>query len=557
MAEAGETMDTRFPVWMYLRLESINSIERNISTIRRLFAATDPNRLRKRVFSSDKSLEMYLKRRAQTNMNLRAFVVNNSKDDDEEVTSDIGDADDGTEIVNLPVDDAVAADQSPGHATVTLEIRAVGYYAEFLGRMHMGSDRFIGRMEQITKYVQQADVSMDIQDNVTTLLMFDDIIGKLHARQEHINARISRWLKLGNLAEAEASLKRFAATELQPYIELCLRYLFMPMAPGRLRKLRMTLEPIPSNVNELYDLSAQTLMVAKDTETVDDMIFVDGDHLTHVSMVYAAGNRTKTKGRLVTRPIGQTLSVYIYFLFRHCKGNFNSDAHRKKKKGSSHPLFSQGTGGVWTKLTEHVRVYGQAIELPVEDMGLTGPTSSYMHQSRVAWVASRARVLDSRQVAADARAVGMGFGQEHKFYPGLASLRQVQRARVRLSGGERLEEEEKGAVVRTQILLEPVVEELYPLLLELQNNSPGCNPDFRVGDIVAYSDNWNTVVKDPNKNLYSKEILACFTKSQQTIEQFLIAENNKSGKRNVDEKAEADKPPPRNAPKPRRFRNDP
>lgn len=502
-------MDKRFPVWLHMRLSSQNSIEKVRSTIQRMFAVGDVLPLKRSTFQTDKILVDYLTKRAKLNTKLRIFVTNTNTNDD---SDEDGVKDD---IESNKYLDVVTTDL--GYAAVTHEITAVGYYAEFLGCIFIYSDKFINRMGMITKYLQQSDVSMNIQDNSNILLLFDQIHTKLRERQTSINDRIARWLTLGNLAESTMSLKLFGFHELQPFIELCLRYLFLPMNTSRLQNMRMVLIPLPPDLDELYDSDARDAVFAPhDAATsVDDMIFLDGDHLTHVSMVYSnTDTKSNTHGKLVARPINQSLSVYIYFFFKYCKGNWNTQRKRVHTVGETHPLFGGILGGTWKSLQKHVRAYGIQIGLPVDKMGLKKSTSSYMHQSRVAWVASRASTLNINQIAADTKAVKMGFARDHKFYPGLESLRDTQRARERLG-----ETSTKVSSAPIPSLL-PVVNQLYPLLMEMQGiegNDP-CFPS--IASLV--SGVWIDV--DRNDKLYSKEFNTGIGDASTSIKQYLITE---------------------------------
>ena len=511
-------MNKRFPIWLHLRLSSQDSIDKHIGTIKRMFTSKFlPLKLIH--FKTDKTLEKYLKERAMSNPNLRVFLVGTNANDD-------SDNDDNIDDIKTNDTPSLGIErENIGYATVTHEITSVGYYAEFLGCTFIYSNKFIKRLATITKYLQQSDVSMNIQDNSNILLLFEDIHNKLRKQQTCINERIIRWLKLGNLAESPMSLIQFGLHELQPFIELCLRYLFLPMTTSRLQRLRMVLLPIPSDINELYDLDARAAIYAPldKATTADDLIFIDGDHLTHVSMVYSNNDKkSNTYGKLVARPIEKSLSVYIFFFFKYCKGNWNTQVKRTHTVGETHPLFSGIYGGEWKYLMQHVRDYGGLIGLPVENMGLKGHTSSYMHQSRVAWVASRASNLDINQIAVDSKSVKMGFAQEHKFYPGLESLRMTQRAR------DRLGDTSTKIPPMPSPSLSPLVPEMYPLLMEMQGIE-GNDPVFP--SVAIPPGSW--LDNELNNELYSKEYLKYMNDSSLTVKQYMIAERGKINRKSV------------------------
>jgi hypothetical protein len=245
-------------------------------------------------------------------------------------------------------------------------------------------------------------------------------------------------------------------------------------------------------------------------------------------MVYSnMDKKSTTHGKLVARAIGQSLSLYIFFFFKYCKGNWNTQTNRVHTVANTHLLFSQIQGGSWKYLLTHVRAYGVAIKLPTKEMGLHRKTSSYMHQSRVAWVASRASVMDVNKIAADAKAVKMGFAQEHKFSPGLESLRESQRARVRL--GEGVSEAIHSDM---NLSLSPVGESLYPLLMELQKKSSN-NPVFQK-ETAVYSRSYLWKSVETNDTLYSLEFKAHIGgKAGKSVKTYLTEERNKDHKKRV------------------------
>jgi hypothetical protein len=520
-------MDDRFPVWMHLRLQSQMSIDKIVHTIRRMFTEPNPEtRLTLERFATDKTFAAYIKKRALRNRQLSVFFdpAKNGSDDD----SDDGDEDDGKLIDD---DDVPGDDDTTGHAKVTHEANAIGHYAMFLGRSFGTSQRLSASLGRITKYLQQADVSIRIQDNASTLLLFENIRTTLRARQKPINARIARWLTFGNLVETRTSLLHYGVNELQPYIELCLRYLFLPMLPKRLRNIRMTFENPPpiTDITNLYDMDARKALFASEDVVTDvsDMLFVTGDHLTHMSLVYPNNSNSKTHGKLVARELGQALSVYIFFFFKYCKGNRNTQTNRKHRgiAGNTYRLFSQLQGGEWKYLLWHVRDYARKIGLDVTKMGLNQNTSSYLHMSRVAWVASRASGA-TNSISADANAVKMGFARDHKFYPGLESLREINHARERLGGWT-----PEATTHITGQGLQPVPVDLHPLIMEMRRES-GENPSFESipGGKGGYK--WFKIKEDA---LYSKEIKQHISGACKSVQAFLKAERNKAQRTAIDQ----------------------
>jgi hypothetical protein len=306
--------------------------------------------------------------------------------------------------------------------------------------------------------------------------------------------------------------------------------MFLPMTTSRLRTMRMVLTTLPIDLNERYDTTAREAVFASTDKgtPVDDMIFLDGDHLTHVSMVYSNNTgKSKTHGKLVARPIDQSLSVYMFFFFKYCKGNWNTQINRKHTVENTHLFFTQLLGGEWKYLMRHVQTYSLKLGLPVSEMGLMQKTSSYMHQSRVAWVASRASVIDTRRIAADSRAVKMGFAQDHKFYTGLQSLRDTQRARRQLGGSD--PDAMTGVSTPT---LNPVVEELYPLLMELQSKE-GTNPMF-LETVQTFMPDYEWQAVDGNDALYSRELKSCIGgRTGKSVKTYLAEERKKDQRKGI------------------------
>ncbi len=118
----------------------------------------------------------------------------------------------------------------------------------------------------------------------------------------------------------------------------------------------------------------------------------------------------------------------------------------------------------------------------------------------------------------------MGFANDHKFYPGLESLRKTNRARERL-GGWKLEEPK-----RTTQGLHPVPKEVYPLLMEMCGKT-GTNPSFEGMQGPGEYD-WERVYL--NDDLYSIEFKQFISGASNSVYDFLKAEKNKAQKTAID-----------------------
>jgi hypothetical protein len=135
--------------------------------------------------------------------------------------------------------------------------------------------------------------------------------------------------------------------------------------------------------------------------------------------------------------------------------------------------------------------------------------------------------MDVNKIEADAKSVKMGFAQEHKFYPGLESLRESQRARVRL--GEGVSESIQSDL---NLTLSPVVKALYPLLMELQAKSAN-NPVFQK-EMVVYSRTYRWKSVENDDSLYSPEFKArIMGKPGKSVKTYLREERNKDQKKRV------------------------
>ena len=468
-------MDPRFPFWMHLQLQSQGSINKIISTMTVFFrtgaCVAD--------FDNDETLETLMLAHARRNAKLAVFLEAEAPDPDPNPTKKHG-----------------------SDATTTHQIECLGWYATFLGRRVGMHTELIKKLAYITKFIQQSNVSIHIQDNTPSRLLLTSIVDGLRRRQPSMNQRILRWLTLGHLAESSKSLQRFGTHELQPFLELSLRYTLVPMSSTRIKRMRMTLQQLPTDLDSLYGTAARAVMFAptKAGTRVNDVLFMDGDRgVTLVSMVYANGSKD-TEGMLVARPCGQTLSVYLYWFFRHCKGNMNTAVHRRHQVGESYPLFSQGYGGEWKHLVDHVRDYATQLELDVGAMGLASPSSAYIYKSKLTWVAARAGP-DASRIADDARLVGLGFANDNMYYTGLASLRYTHRARARVLG-----EVTTPASVYTVPQLDPLPVELYAALFLQMTGQWGVDTLFHPRALTMDEHAlgpWTPVVENPE--LFSTE----------------------------------------------------
>ena len=433
-----------FLLWLHLRLDSQDNIHKIITNTTQLFLH---HLLTSDDFATEPQLLVFIERHINNNNVLNLFHPQQH-----------------------PALLDAARSHTVGYATLTHDIESIGYYAEFLGKTYPRVRKLLGKLSTGTKYMQQAHVALFIQDHIRTLDYVHQIVHALRARQPVIDARIARWLTLGNLAETTETLRVFGYNELQPFLELGLRYTFFPLAIQRVQRLRITLTPLPNNLYDLYGPEArQAIDAPPEPGTVaDDLLFLDQDHLTMVSLVYPNSDRANQHrhGMLVCRPLDPVLSVYLYFFYRYCQGPRTSRIHQRQLRTNTTPLFCQSRGGHWKYLHRHVTDYARQIHIPcLAQMGLLGATSSYVHQSRIMWLASRG-LRDVDQIAVDARATHMGFGADDPRYTGLASLRHTVRARIRFGNTAA---HAPAPAPAPALALAPLSDDIRPIHLQMQH----------------------------------------------------------------------------------------
>jgi hypothetical protein len=243
-------------------------------------------------------------------------------------------------------------------------------------------------------------------------------------------------------------------------------------------------------------------MFTTKNNTTGDVLFLDGDHFRHVSLQCAVntGKKKVAGGKLVAQDIGQTLSVYIYFFHKYCKGNPKSVTRLKQTIGHSNLLFVQSKGGPWKNLKRNVRDYSKVLELNIHEMGLGNNqnTTSYIHMSRIAWVAARASFSDNfsghARVSVDGSSVGLGFTSESKYSFGMPSLRELQRARTSLGDGP----DTLNSNSLPQLnMIDSDEHGLYPLLVEMTKKRHEHHPRLQERcDIPEEEISWTDIYDD-------------------------------------------------------------
>ena len=392
-------MDVRFPVWLSLHLKNKEDIKKRVNQIQKLFA---DDQITNEMFTAD-GLDL-LKQ------------VNDWLYDDE---------------------GKLRADEARKPTTIAHDIEVIGYYTRFQGYSYPGITALVAKAGVDARHTQQATISMTIQDPSRALNTVKQVIDKLRSRQTVINARIHRWLVLGNL-DTDETLITFGTRELRPFLELALRYTYLPLSMARVDKMGITTARTLPQDAEFWTGTAMPLA---------ESLMLRDNQFVHVSVAFPNGRSTDkdhAQGRIVVRPVGQALSVYIYFYDTYCKGEPDSKHRRTIKTTSFRPLFTGRSGGqMWKNMRQDTETYAyEQLQLPRETIEAMGIRDRNYHPVSLAqWVACRAHLqnIDASTVAADVHLADSGFRAESKFYPGLRSLRAREDAVEGILGIQRHE----------------------------------------------------------------------------------------------------------------------
>jgi hypothetical protein len=480
-------MDKQFPIWMHLQVASLDNTRKIIGQMQKLFTNGSITRAD---FETDQRLSNKIK-----------SIMFNSDDSIDYLGG-------GENERNNPF---LVGGKKLSTATLLNYATSIRFYSEFLGYSHDLSDKVVVAFTYKSKYLSHSKISVKIQDNTESKLLLQRLRDTLCKRQTYINTRINRWLHLGNLAENEQSIQNFGFHELQPFIEMCLRFMFLPMMTGRLTRMRITLEdPIPDNLDTLYGDYATDIMYLKEgTKKYGDVMFLNGTHFTHVSLEFAnnTGKKKVPGGKLVARDVNQSLSVYMYFFHKFCKKDVRlSLKHAEYMIKTSNLLFSGRQGGPWKHLKRDVRLYAQKLEIADKDLfdiglGKDQNTNSYLQYSKIAWVAARSTFssIGTDRISADTRAIQLAFGAASKFNSGLPTMRENQRARDRIL----LEKADIAYSNRVPQLI-PIDQThvLYPLLIEMDQKQNATHPILTIYTKKLPENMYDV---EDNENLFTME----------------------------------------------------
>lgn len=387
-------MDPRFPFWIRLRIRTEADARHRVSKVKKLLESAffSTEELQSDLKLHDKIVSHYMKQSRE---------LYQSVQDDDDADGDEGD-DDG------PI---LGKGGGTRAGTMSHDIEALVYYLQFRGIRAPILDKLRARLVLTAKFLQQAETSLYIQDCRPSAQCVEGLFDALRSRQKSIDARIARWLQFGILAENKETLRKFGQNEMRPFIELCLRYGYLPMAASRLSEFRVDFK------RNLPAMSLYGDEVREFMGTHRDLLLLDGTKWVHVFPVAAHGESATSKSvKLVTHPLSEALSLYIFFYHRHCK---SPDASR---------LFwgATSTESRWRHVRKDVREYVSTVvgrDL-VGELGLDG---DYRRTSMLQWLARRACYFQSlHQIKADVTRIQLGFKNDNKYYTGFRQLQNMR-----------------------------------------------------------------------------------------------------------------------------------
>lgn len=323
-------------------------------------------------FINDVSLFGYITEVIETDVDLKKFKKKKKLDNTNPIAYDDGDYDyyDGDEVGKLSFSTKVHIFESI--IKYTSFLRPSDYYS-----FYKKSVSAVSRFSKKSKLQRQGFVSAYVQDNVFPVYIISNLLKGLRDRQNHINRRIFQWLQWGELAMNERELKLFGRWELQPFIELAIRFTVLPMSLIRLR-------------NVTVDLSVKSSPFMPIHENYSgDVIISNGEKLTLLSTITTKGTDIEN---IVTRDIYPALSFYIFFHLQYCT---RTNVTRLNKTNGRHFLFNGIEGGEWKQDTipRDIRTYAKdRLKLPDEILHHFGlfrkKRTKYIENSYIFWLAT-------------------------------------------------------------------------------------------------------------------------------------------------------------------------
>jgi hypothetical protein len=403
-------MDGNFRIWLMLHLKSRENIDHITSDVQTLFTEA---LISVEDFRSDISLRGKLREIIYKNHDLRTVVPTVK------------------EKRNLP---PVLERDERKFSRVIHVAEAVLYYGRFLDYTSLTlSVKFIQKVQLRTKLLEQSTVSAHIQDPWKKIGVYVTVLTVLRARQTLINARILRFLQTRRLAESGWSLYQFGLYELRPFIELSLRFTVRPMTVGRVTG--MSRPKHGDTVVDLTDLN-DLYRIGKNTDHVQ-LTYVGRGGCTTLGQVTQVRS-AKTKAghhKLVTMPIYNSLTAYIYFYMKYCSKRIEGQV--TSTWVGDVPVFMSKLGKSWKSIVDDVRSYAERVNLPIDELGLND--NSYVYKSKVIWLVAQTYThrdayndIDTNCLAGHAESIGISFGKENNYYSLLRELREMNVARTNI-----------------------------------------------------------------------------------------------------------------------------
>ena len=284
-------------------------------------------------------------------------------------------------------DDDIEDNETFSFSTKVKVLESVIKYASFIRPhdyylIYRKSVAEVRRFSNKNKLRRQGTVSVSIQDNVFPRHIVTKLINHLRQRQTYINSVLYRWFQFGNFYKNRDELNKFGETELQPFIELCMRFTFVPMSLSRIRNIR---------INTSTKFKLPEMLYTKTNVIKGDVILFNEQSKKLVlvsSLVSPSDNESIVR---TSKDISIPLSVYIYFLSRYC----NKTSPKRLEDNNGMYLFNGPQGGSWKQENIPIQVRNYAannLKLSddiLSDLGLyVNKRTKYIERSYVLWVAS-------------------------------------------------------------------------------------------------------------------------------------------------------------------------
>ena len=364
--------------------------------------------------------------------------------------------DDKSIMYDYGEDDDVQEDETLSFATKVHMFESIIKYISYLTphkykRTYRKSVSEVKRFANKSKLKQHGFVSVYVQDNTFPKYLVLHVISQLQKRQEVINKIIYQWLKWGELYMNENQCRQFGQNELQPFIELAIRFTLFPMSLSRLRNIRIMLDEKLSDrllytsrgVSSSSSSSSSSRSSSSSSRSSRSSSSSSGSSRSSrssssssrssrssrssSSSSSSSSSRSSRSSNINTRlPIGdviissthgrqlvlvctvkgsirvpkhiyEELSFYIFFLYQYCSKTNEKRTLEGIERGQEpvRYLFNGIDGGDWKQelIPKHVRTYASDVlkinDTYLDHLGLfENKRTKYIENSYVFWVAA-------------------------------------------------------------------------------------------------------------------------------------------------------------------------